>query len=199
MVPNLNEIRELPTTIDDRTFREPGVIGSVVVDRLAIRLIDVFELATLAYPQLTGKQEPKTGAKQPARTYKILLAEDSAFFRSQVLAFLESKGYDVVPCEDGLDAWNTLVAGDQQFDLVVTDIEMPNLNGFDLCERIRESGAHGELPVIALTSLAGQEDVQRGRDVGIDDYQVKMDRDRLLSTVARLLKDKRPAEQPVLV
>lgn len=198
-VPTLNEIRELPTTIDTRTFREPGVIGSVVVERLAIRLIDVFELAALAYPQLAAKQESKTSSKQPGRTYRILLAEDSAFFRSQVLAFLESKGYEVVPCEDGLDAWNTLVADDEHFDLVVTDIEMPNLNGFELCERIRDTAAHAELPVIALTSLAGQEDVQRGRDVGIDDYQVKMDRDRLLSTVARLLKNKRPTEQPVLV
>jgi two-component system chemotaxis sensor kinase CheA len=199
-VPTLNEIKELPTTMDTRTFREPGVIGSVVVDRLAIRLIDVFELAALAYPQLAGNSQPTASTKQQARTYRILLAEDSAFFRSQVLAFLESKGYEVVPCEDGLDAWNTLMSGEEEFDLVLTDIEMPNLNGFELCERIRESGAHSELPVIALTSLAGQEDVQRGHDVGIDDYQVKMDRDRLLSTVARLLKQARTTtNRPVLV
>ncbi len=198
-VPTLNEICELPTNIDTRTFREPGVIGSVVVDRLAIRLIDVFELAALAYPQLTGNSQTAASSKQPTRTYRILLAEDSAFFRSQVLAFLESKGYEVVPCEDGLDAWNTLTTGDQQFDLVLTDIEMPNLNGFELCERIRDTAVYADLPVIALTSLAGQEDVQRGHDVGIDDYQVKMDRDRLLGTVARLLKQTRNVERPMLV
>jgi len=200
-VPTLNEISELPTNIDTRTFREPGVIGSVVVERLAIRLLDVFELAALAYPQLAGNGTPSNSSntRQPARSYRILLAEDSAFFRSQVLAFLESKGYEVTPCEDGLDAWNTLELGEQTFDLVLTDIEMPNLNGFELCERIRESSTHGQLPVVALTSLAGQEDVQRGHEVGIDDYQVKMDRDRLLATVARLLKQKRVAPEPALV
>lgn len=82
---------------------------------------------------------------------------------------------------------------------MLTDIEMPNLNGFELCERIRDTAVYADLPVIALTSLAGQEDVQRGHDVGIDDYQVKMDRDRLLGTVARLLKQTRNVERPMLV
>jgi len=200
MVPNLNEIRELPTTFDTRTFREPGIIGSVVVDKRAIRLIDVFELAAAAYPQLSksGTAAPKT--KEPARTTRILLAEDSAFFRSQVIAFLESKGYDVVGAEDGLDAWNLLQIEDEPFDLVLTDIEMPNLNGFELSERIRHSDAFSHLPIIALTSLAGEEDVRRGREAGITDYQVKMDRDRLLASVARLLKDARTTKQsPALV
>ncbi|WP_425614086.1 chemotaxis protein CheW [Anatilimnocola sp. NA78] len=199
-VPNLNEIRELPTALDTRTFRQPGVIGSVVLDKLAIRLLDVFELAALAYPQLAVNISSNSPTKQPPRTYKILLAEDSAFFRSQVIAFLESKGYEVVGCEDGLEAWHILEAGDEAFDLLLTDIEMPNLNGFELCERVRQSDNWGELPVIALTSLAGQEDIQRGRDVGIDDYQVKMDRDRLLATVAKLLKTaKSPERNAVLV
>ncbi|WP_425614368.1 chemotaxis protein CheW [Anatilimnocola sp. NA78] len=200
MVPNLNEIRELPTNFDTRTFREPGVIGSVVVDKRAIRLIDVFELAAAAYPQLSksGTATPKT--KEPARATRILLAEDSAFFRSQVIAFLESKGYEVVGAEDGLDAWNLLQIEDEPFDLVLTDIEMPNMNGFEFSERIRQSEEFGHLPIVALTSLAGEEDVRRGREAGITDYQVKMDRDRLLASVARLLKEtRRPKPARALV
>lgn len=190
-VPNLNEIRELPTKMDTRTFREQGVIGSVVVEKLAIRILDVFELAAVAYPQLAAKGNEQPKHKQPTRASRILLAEDSAFFRSQVMAFLESKGYEVTGAEDGLEAWNLLQSGEEEFDLILTDIEMPNMNGFELCERIRESDAFHSLPVIALTSLAGQEDIDRGRQVGIDEYQVKMDRDRLLGSVAQLLKAKR--------
>jgi two-component system chemotaxis sensor kinase CheA len=190
-VPELNEIKELPTELDTRTFREPGVIGSVVVERQAIRILDVFELAALAYPQLAAPDVDQPKHKQPARAAKILLAEDSAFFRSQVMAFLESKGYEVTGAEDGLEAWTLLQSGQEDFDLVLTDIEMPNMNGFELSERIRDCDAFHSLPIIALTSLAGQEDIERGRQAGIDEYQVKMDRDRLLAAVAQLLKGKR--------
>lgn len=201
IVPTLNEIRDLPTNIDARTFREAGVIGSVVVDKQAIRLLDVYELAAKAYPQLAQPTAKTTvNQREAARHYRILLAEDSGFFRSQVIAFLESKGYEVVGCEDGQDAWETLQDADPPFDLVLTDIEMPNLNGFELCERIRDSESFNTLPVIALTSLAGEEDMERGLEVGVNDYQVKMDRDRLLATVARLLKGARRVERaPELV
>jgi two-component system chemotaxis sensor kinase CheA len=187
IVPSLSEIRELPLDIDTRTFREPGVIGSVVMDKQAIRLLDVFQLAAKAYPQL-AQQEVQAVTTTAPSSYRILVAEDSAFFRSQVISFLESKGYEVVGAADGELGWETLQEADPPIDLVLTDIEMPNLNGFEFCERIRRSDQFGELPVIALTSLAGEEDMERGRLVGVSDYQVKMDRDRLLAAVARLLK-----------
>jgi two-component system chemotaxis sensor kinase CheA len=188
IVPSLSEIRELPLDIDTRTFREPGVLGSVVMDRQAIRLLDVFQLAAKAYPQL-ARAEAQAAASAAPSSYRILVAEDSAFFRSQVISFLESKGYDVVGAADGELGWETLQEADPPIDLVLTDIEMPNLNGFELCERIRRSDAFSGLPVVALTSLAGEEDIERGRQAGVSDYQVKMDRDRLLATVAKLLKD----------
>lgn len=188
IVPNLNEIRDLPTAIDARTFREPGVIGSVVVDKQAIRLLDVYELAAKAYPQWAAPAAVPA-KREEQRLYRILLAEDSGFFRSQVTAFLEGKGYEVIGCEDGQEAWDTLLEADPPIDLVLTDIEMPNLNGFELCQRIRHSEAFSDLPVVALTSLAGEGDMELGRQVGIDDYQVKMDREKLLAAVNRLLKN----------
>lgn len=187
IVPTLDEIRDLPIDVDAHTLREPGILGSVVVDRLAIRLVDVYELAARAYPQLAAPQRP-TGVPQESRVHRILLAEDSGFFRQQVAAFLESQGYEVIECEDGQEAWDTLILSDQAIDLILTDIEMPRLNGFELCSRVRASEGFAEMPVIALTSLAGEKDMERGRTVGVDDYQVKMDRDQLLAAVKRLLK-----------
>ncbi len=194
VVPTLNEIRDLPTNVDVRTFREPGVIGSVVVDRQAIRLIDVFELAAKAYPTWVAQPTVLAKKQDENRIYRILLAEDSGFFRSQVTAFLESKGYEVIGCEDGQHGWETLHEAEPPIDLVLTDIEMPRLNGFQFCQKIRDSELFGKLPIVALTSLAGEKDVAHGRAIGIDEYQVKMDRDQLLSAVERLLRRNRQSQ-----
>ena len=67
--------------------------------------------------------------------------------------------------------------------LVVTDIEMPRLTGFGLSQRIRADERTNKLPIIAVTSLAGEDDMAKGKAVGIDEYQIKLDRDRLLECV----------------
>jgi two-component system, chemotaxis family, sensor kinase CheA len=116
------------------------------------------------------------------------LAEDSNFFCKQVANFLKDDGYDVVACEDGLVAWNALQGREKHIDLVVTDLEMPNMNGFELARRIRDDPEFTHLPIIALTSLAGEEDIRRGKESGIDDYQIKLDREKLLESVAGHLR-----------
>jgi two-component system chemotaxis sensor kinase CheA len=187
IVPNILDIVELSTGADTATLREPGVIGSVVIDRKATRIIDVFELAGLAHPELARAAARPSGAA--VRKSRILLAEDSEFFRRQVTVFLESHGHETVGCEDGQAAWDELNESLEPYDLVVTDVEMPRLNGFELCRRIKDEERFTNLPVIVLTSLAGQEDVDRGSAAGVDEYQVKMDRDQLLGAVSRLLKE----------
>ena len=88
----------------------------------------------------------------------------------------------------GLVAWKMLDADPERFDLVVTDIEMPNMDGFELSRRIRQDKRFSLMPIIALTSLAGDEDVARGKAVGIDDYQVKLDKERLLQSIYEWLR-----------
>lgn len=195
IVPKLVEIRELSTNVDFRTLREPGVIGSLVVDRRTVRLLDVHELASKGCPQLTVPSDLEE-LEDENREVRIMLAEDSTFFRTQVARFLETLGHEVVCFEDGQAAWESLQNPQQQVDLVVTDIEMPRMNGFELCRRIKSDARFDGLPVIALTSLAGEDDVAHGREVGIDDYQVKMDRDKLLAAVRRLLPHRRGALLP---
>ncbi len=111
---------------------------------------------------------------------------------------IEQRGYRVIDCEDGLAAWEQLEGEEIEPDLVVTDIEMPNLNGFELCQRIKESPRWRHLPVIALTSLAGAADVERGIAAGIDDYQIKMDRDKLLVAIGNFVGVRSGAKQRVL-
>ena len=93
----------------------------------------------------------------------------------------------MIGCEDGAIAWDKLNEMRDEIDLVVTDIEMPNMNGFELCRKIKDAPEFSSLSVIALTSLAGEADIQRGKQSGIDDYQVKMDRDKLLAATSKFL------------
>ncbi len=118
---------------------------------------------------------------------KMLLAEDSAFFRNKVKSFIEQMGADVVTAEDGAQAWSILQRGEHQFVGVVTDIEMPNMNGFELCERVRGSAAHRHLPVVALTSLASDEHIRRGTKAGVSEYLIKLDRDKLVLALTSIL------------
>ena len=70
---------------------------------------------------------------------------------------------------------------------MVTDVEMPNLSGLGLAARIRQDQRFAHLPILALTSLASEEDVAKGKAAGVDDYQVKLDRDNLLTSLRALL------------
>lgn len=184
VVPELEDIRNVTTEIDQVTFTEAGVLGSAVIDGKTVRLVDPFAITELAHPEWFEHRRQNSG--QVTEPPLVLFAEDSKFFRTQVSNVLREQGYEVVECEDGLQAWNTLRSEEHQFDIVVTDIEMPNVNGFELAERIRQS-KWSDLPVIALTSLSSKADIQRGVECGIDDYQVKMDRDNLLTAMQTLI------------
>ncbi|MEA1952727.1 MAG: chemotaxis protein CheW [Planctomycetota bacterium] len=196
IVPTLVDIREVPTNVDTSTFSEPGVIGSVEMNEKAMRLLDLYKLTQAAYPELFAESERIEAGhvrntledEDGGRVPMILVAEDSGFFRRQVTGYLEEAGYEVVGCEDGLIAWNTLQERGGDFDLVVTDVEMPNMDGCQLARHIKDDPTLAHLPIIALTSLASEEDMQRGMEAGIDDYQVKLDRERMMGSVAKYLE-----------
>lgn len=183
IAPSLEDIREVRCTVDTATLREPGVAGSLVIDDTTTRIIDLFELAQKAEPAWF---ERETWLEEDETPKSILLAEDSGFFRNQVKKYLEEFGFRVVEAEDGQVAWDILNRG-ETIDGVVTDVQMPNMTGFELCRRIRNHPEFQDMPVIALTSLSGEEDMRMSKEVGVDDYQVKMDRERLLDSVKKLV------------
>ena len=117
---------------------------------------------------------------------RILIAEDSITSRVLLKGILESAGYFVKTAVDGIDAYTTLRA--ESFDLLVSDVEMPRMNGFDLTARIRAESSLAELPVVLVTALESREDRERGIDVGANAYLVKssLDQSNLLQAVRRL-------------
>lgn len=122
----------------------------------------------------------------PARR-SILIAEDSITARTLFKHVLEAAGYRVRTAVDGQEAWTLL--GSESFDLVVSDVEMPRLSGFELTARIRQDKRLSDLPVILITSLESREDRERGVDAGANAYIVKksFDQSDLLNTIGRLL------------
>jgi two-component system chemotaxis sensor kinase CheA len=127
-------------------------------------------------------------AGKPAKTpNKLLLVEDSLIIRTQMKRLLESAGYEVTIAVDGLEGFNTLRSG--KFDAVVSDVEMPNLNGFDLTVQIRQYPEYRELPIILVTTLAKEEDKRRGVEAGANAHLTKGDFDQkvLLRTLKQLI------------
>ncbi|MBT9316066.1 response regulator [Leptothoe spongobia TAU-MAC 1115] len=119
---------------------------------------------------------------------KVLLVEDSIPIRTQVRRILEGAGYQVTTAVDGLDGLEKLQEEDA-FDAVVSNVEMPNLDGLELTARIRQETKYEKLPIILVTTLAQDEDKQRGTDAGANAYITKGDFDQslLINTLRNLI------------
>ncbi|MDP2759213.1 MAG: response regulator, partial [Sideroxyarcus sp.] len=131
--------------------------------------------------------EASAGTREAAEKRAILVVEDSITSRALLKNILESAGYLVTTAVDGMDAYTTLKAG--TFDLVVSDVEMPRMDGFDLTAKVRADKRLGELPVVLVTALESREHRERGIDVGANAYIVKssFDQSNLLEVVRRLI------------
>ena len=131
----------------------------------------------------------KEEVSQVADTHRksILVVEDSITARSLLKNILEASGYEVKTAVDGIDAMTALKT--ETFDLVVSDVEMPRMDGFDLTAKIRADKKLTELPVILVTALASREHRERGIDAGANAYIVKSDFDQtgLLEIINRFI------------
>ena len=138
---------------------------------------------------LVGKSVvEQNGVEQDATKEKrILVVEDSITARMQLKNILELSGYTVKTAVDGIEALATLQT--ESFDLVVSDVDMPRLNGLDLTSRIRSDRNLADLPVVLVTTLGSREDQERGIEVGANAYITKsnFDQNRLLDTIRRLI------------
>jgi two-component system chemotaxis sensor kinase CheA len=124
---------------------------------------------------------------EPRAPSRVLVVDDSITSRTLEQSVLSAAGYDVTTAVDGAEAWRSIERHD--FALVVSDVEMPHLDGFGLCERIRANPRTAALPVILVTSLDEPAQRARGLEAGADAYITKssFDQDTLLDTVRMLI------------
>ena len=134
-------------------------------------------------PSSVSNKSRKTIHRKPV----ILLVEDSIYVRTQEQRLLEKAGYEVVTAVDGLDGYQQLKKRD--FDAVISDVEMPNLDGLSLITKIRQHREYKDLPIILVTTLNSDEDRKRGAEVGADAYVVKgkFNQGLLLETLGKLV------------
>lgn len=134
-----------------------------------------------------GVALPQSIVQSTVQKQVVLLVEDSLAIRTQEKRILEGAGYEVIPAIDGVDALSKLSS--HQFDAIVSDVQMPNMDGLTLTANVRQHKQYNELPIILVTSLASDEDKRRGADAGANAYITKgaFDQTVLLETLKRLV------------
>jgi two-component system chemotaxis sensor kinase CheA len=156
----------------------PGILGSAVVKGQATEIIDVGHYLPLAFEDWFSRKE----MRPDALTRTLLFVDDSPFFRNLLSPVLKAAGYDVVAVAGAEDAL-ALVKKGQRFDMVVSDVEMPGMNGFDLAEALRADPKSADIPIIALSSITSPAAIERGRQAGFHDFVAKFDRQGLIAAL----------------
>ncbi|OAN53249.1 chemotaxis protein CheW [Magnetospirillum moscoviense] len=183
-------VEEIVDIVEDRLKVElsasnPGVIGTAVIAGKATTIIDAGYYLPQAFGDWFGRADKEYGTDEHAAP-RILLVDDSPFFRNLLTPLLSVAGYDVVAVE-GPDRALALREQGHDFDMIISDIEMPGMSGFEFAQAVRAEGRWQTLPMVALSSHATEKDFERGRQVGFNDYVAKFDRDSLLNTIASTL------------
>jgi len=150
-------------------------------------ILNVPDLLKSAVKVAGRTAHPAAAPEAAVKPKSILVVEDSITSRTLLKTILETAGYTVRTAVDGADGFATLKIGD--FDLVVSDVDMPRLNGFDLTAKIRADRQLADLPVALVTALETREDRERGAEVGANAYIVKssFDQSNLLDVIRRLI------------
>jgi two-component system chemotaxis sensor kinase CheA len=188
-------VDEIVDVVEDQLHVElstdqTGFLGTAVVNGKATDILDTSFWLQRAFKDWFGAN-PTTRAKPR----QMLVVEDSAFFRSLIIPALSAQGYHVTAVDNPLAALAMQAAG-RMFDLILSDIEMPEMDGLAFVREVRASGPWANLPIIALSSSGSPKAIELGREAGFDNYISKFDKNILLEAVADALAVPRGATAP---
>src|SRR3954468_7896333 len=157
---------------------QDGILGSAVIKGQATEVIDVGHFLPMAFADWFSRKEMRPSVTAQS----VLLVDDSAFFRNMLAPVLKAAGYRVRVAPNAQEGLTALRSG-QTFDVVLTDIEMPDMNGFEFAETIRADAHLSAMPIIALSSMVSPAAIERGRQAGFHDYVAKFDRPGLIAAL----------------
>ncbi len=170
--------------------------GSLTDDGTPVLIFDVEDVIRsveklVSEGRIEGVRQAAVASVQ-ARARRVLVVDDSLTVRELQRKLLAGRGYDVAVAVDGMDGWNVLRA--EPFDLVITDIDMPRMDGIELVRRIRQDAALRQLPVMVVSYKDREQDRQRGLEAGADYYLAKgsFHDAALLDAVQDLIGEARP-------
>ena len=182
-------VDEIVDVVEDRLEIElsgsrPGLLGSAVIAGHATDVLDT------GYWLMQAWQDWFQGAEQgrTSQSARVLVVEDNDFFRQLIIPSLSAAGFRVSSASSGAEALRMREAG-TMFDAIVSDIEMPEMDGIAFAQTVRSGGIWAELPLIALTSHTEPRHVEAGRDAGFTDYVPKSQRDALVASLRECLAE----------
>ncbi|MBI2876231.1 MAG: hybrid sensor histidine kinase/response regulator [Candidatus Tectomicrobia bacterium] len=186
----LDEQEVLVKTLGRQLSRVRNIAGATILGTgKVVPVLHLPDLMKSAVRSSAVVERPATVSPdgKEAERKSILVVEDSITSRTLIKNILEMAGYEVTTAVDGSDGLTQLRS--REFDLVISDVDMPIMNGFDLTARIRSDKGLSDLPVILVTALGSREDMERGVEVGANAYIVKsrFDQNNLLEAIRRFL------------
>ena len=165
--------------------RIPNIAGATILGNGSVCMI--LNPADLLHSLKNGSWQQSHVRESIAVKNRLLLVEDSIIIRTQMQRLLKGAGYEVTIAEDGLQGLNKVQT--QDFDLVLSDIEMPNMNGLEMTTKIRQQSQYDRLPIVLITTLSSPEDKRRGEEAGANAYLTKgnFEQQLLFDTLKQLI------------
>ncbi len=175
------QVHELQDCFRSKTESDSCSVGIFEVDGKLVTLLDLYRLVELHSPDCVSISAVAT------KSARILCAEDSVFFKRLLQQYLNQPEWEVTIADHGREAWNLLDRNPDGFDLVISDINMPEMNGFELAEKIRSDSRFDSIPLIALTTQVDEQSRARGLKLGFERYVGKINKFALRQCVEQVL------------
>ncbi len=196
----IQDVAAFPSNIDQTVRDRPGILGTMVADDHVLVVVDIFGMIDAVKVKLAveagvgaGEGDLGTGVSKKdipnkRRKSRILIVEDSSFFRNYMRQILEEAGYLTETACDGLEGWSALENADpKHFSLVLSDIEMPGMTGLELARKISDDRKYSHLPLVAITTRFSGSDFECGRAAGFTRYLEKLNAEKLIVEVDELI------------
>jgi two-component system chemotaxis sensor kinase CheA len=172
---------DVAETFETRLDDDSGIVGTFYLDQKLVMLLDLFCILENHAPE---KLIHRDDTSRPAN---ILVAEDSLFFRKLIAQYISREEWQVEIVNDGVEAYERLVHEPHRFDLLISDINMPRMDGFQLVEKLRADKRFDRMPIVALTTMSDEHFREKGLRLGFDRYVIKIDKREVRSTVVECL------------
>ncbi len=183
LISGIVDIEESTVNLNTESYMEDGLLGTAIVKDHITLFIDIFKLIEIAEPSwFANRQQQQSSTEKKTR---VLLVEDTPFFLQLIKGYLVNEGFEVVTATDG-QAGLSLI-NEKDFDLIVSDIEMPVMNGFDFLKNVRSGKRQSDIPAIAVTALDSDEDRDKAVQCGFNRYETKFNRDTFLASVEEII------------
>ncbi|MGZ3795146.1 MAG: hybrid sensor histidine kinase/response regulator [Pseudobdellovibrionaceae bacterium] len=207
MVREILDVILIEGQVDDTIQDREGILGNLIYEEKILVVMDVLALIetefSLKFAAVSGGQEnssriasdrvqelQRISKNMRAEKTKVLFAEDVVFFRKQVMKVLSRAGYEVVTAENGALALKILTESPEEFAVILSDIEMPEMNGLEFARAVKANPKTNSIPLVALTTRFKENDIKEGQEAGFDIYLEKLNEEKLLSGLNDVLRER---------